>query len=61
MFSVGFNWADYCVFLLMLLISALIGIYYAYKDRKTNTTEKFLLGDRKLNIIPVAMVSTFKN
>lgn len=52
----GFTWPDYCVFLLMLAISAFIGIYYAYKDRKSNSTDKFLLGDRKLSIFPVALV-----
>jgi len=53
--TLAFNLFDYAVFIAMLAVSAAIGIYFAYKDRKTNSTEQFLLGDRKLSIFPVAM------
>jgi len=47
---VEFSAIDYLVFLLMMLVSALIGFYYAYKDRNQNNTNEFLLGGRKLNV-----------
>jgi sodium-coupled monocarboxylate transporter 8/12 len=47
----NFSIADYVVFASMLLISALIGFYYAFKDRKKNNTDEFLLGGRKLQVI----------
>lgn len=55
MSPVNFSAIDYTVFGLMLAISALIGFYYAFNDRKKKNTEEFLLGGRKLQIFPVAM------
>lgn len=46
---------DYSIFSFILLFSALIGFYYAWTDRNKKTTNNFLLGDRKLKIIPVGM------
>jgi len=48
--QINFSIADYCVFALMLAISALIGFYYAFKDRCKNNTDQFLLGGRKLQV-----------
>lgn len=48
--QISFSLADYIVFGMMLLLSALIGFYYAYKDRSKNTTDEFLLGGRKLKV-----------
>ena len=50
-----FGTADYLVFAGMLVISAAIGIWYAYADRKKNNTQEFLLGGRSLSVFPVAM------
>ncbi|CAF0982331.1 unnamed protein product [Brachionus calyciflorus] len=55
MSPVNFSAADYAVFGVMLGISALIGFFYAFKDRKKRNTEEFLLGGRNLQIFPVAM------
>lgn len=55
MTQISFGVADYAIFGLMLVISALIGIYYAFKDRYKNSTDEFLLGGRRLKIFPVAM------
>ena len=49
--QINFSIADYCVFALMLAISALIGFYYAFKDRRKNNTDQFLLGSRKLQVL----------
>ena len=53
--------ADYTVFACTLIISAAIGLYYAIKDRKKNTTDEYLLAGRGMHPAPVAMslVSTF--
>ncbi|XP_072046249.1 sodium-coupled monocarboxylate transporter 1-like [Amphiura filiformis] len=54
--SVGtFGSIDYVVFGCMLGVSALIGIYYAFTGGKQKTTKEFLLADRNMNPIPVAM------
>jgi len=50
-----FGAADYVVFAGMLAISAAIGIYYAYKDRKSATTQDFLMGSRSMGVFPVAI------
>ena len=50
-----FGWADYLVFVLMLVASAAIGIYYACVSRKTKTTDEFLMAGRNMGTFPVAM------
>lgn len=51
----SFHWADYLVFALTLVISAVIGIYYAYKDKKRQNSAEFLLGGRKMSTFPVTL------
>ncbi|XP_022088056.1 sodium-coupled monocarboxylate transporter 1-like [Acanthaster planci] len=46
---------DYVVFGLMLAVSVFIGIYYGCTGGKQKTTKEFLLADRNMNPIPVAM------
>ena len=50
-----FHWADYLLFILVLVISAAIGIFYAWKDKKKQTTANFLLGGRKMALFPVTL------
>ncbi|KAH3819022.1 hypothetical protein DPMN_120752 [Dreissena polymorpha] len=50
-----FHAADYTVFACTLAISAFIGIFYAIKDRKKQTTDDYLLAGRSMHPIPVAM------
>ncbi|KAL5018112.1 hypothetical protein ScPMuIL_003834 [Solemya velum] len=50
-----FHAADYGVFAATLLASAGIGLYYAIKDRHNNTADEFLLGGRRMHVIPVAL------
>ena len=56
-----FHWVDYMIFVLMLVISAAIGIFYAWKDKKKQTTANFLLGGRKMALLPVtlSLMATF--
>jgi Na+/proline symporter len=51
-----FSWLDYCVFGGMLLISALIGIYFAFfAKQKQNTTNEYLMGGKTMGIFPISM------
>lgn len=45
-----FHWADYVVFILMLVISAGIGAVFGYIDRKKKSAENFLLGGGDLSV-----------
>ncbi|XP_022090137.1 sodium-coupled monocarboxylate transporter 1-like [Acanthaster planci] len=53
--ATNFGVWDYVVFGCMLLISLSIGIYYGCTGGKQRTTAEFLLADRSMNPIPVAM------
>uniref|UniRef100_A0A3B4G0R8 Solute carrier family 5 member 8 n=1 Tax=Pundamilia nyererei TaxID=303518 RepID=A0A3B4G0R8_9CICH len=50
--------ADYAVFVLMLLVSATIGLYYAWIGRSQQNTQEFLTGGRKLTALPVSLSLT---
>ncbi|XP_055610558.1 sodium-coupled monocarboxylate transporter 2-like [Uranotaenia lowii] len=51
-----FTTEDYSVFVVMLSISAGIGIYFGFFEGKKNqTTEDYLLGGRKMKIFPIAV------
>ncbi|KAM6437692.1 sodium-coupled monocarboxylate transporter 1-like [Liasis olivaceus] len=54
----GFTAWDYVVFGFMLLISAVIGLYYAFAGGGQRTREEFLMGGRKLTAFPVALSLT---
>ncbi|NXO84201.1 SC5A8 protein, partial [Sitta europaea] len=49
---------DYVVFAAMLLISAIIGIYYAFVGRGQNTSKDFLMAGRSMSALPVALSLT---
>jgi sodium-coupled monocarboxylate transporter 8/12 len=51
----NFSLVDYFVFALFLLSSALIGIFFAWRDRKKSSKEEFLTGGRSLDLFPVCM------
>ncbi|XP_046581754.1 LOW QUALITY PROTEIN: sodium-coupled monocarboxylate transporter 1-like [Haliotis rubra] len=46
---------DYIVFAAMLILSGAIGIYYAVSGGKQKTTSEYLMGDRNMAIVPVAI------
>ena len=56
-----FQAADYVVFSCTLLTSAAIGLFYAIKDRKRNTTEEYLLAGRDMHpfIVAMSLLSSF--
>ena len=49
---------DYVVFAAMLLISAAIGIYYAFAGGGQQTSKDFLMGGRSMTAVPVALSLT---
>lgn len=52
---VHFTWIDYSFFILLLAISALIGVYYGFMSKhKQNNISEYILGGRSMSILPVA-------
>ncbi|KAM6290370.1 sodium-coupled monocarboxylate transporter 1 [Porphyrio hochstetteri] len=49
---------DYVVFAAMLLISAVIGVYYAFVGGGQKTSKDFLMGGRSMSAVPVALSLT---
>ncbi|NXI19821.1 SC5A8 protein, partial [Irena cyanogastra] len=49
---------DYVVFAAMLLISAIIGIYYAFVGGGQKTSKEFLMAGRSMSALPVALSLT---
>ncbi|CAL4080275.1 unnamed protein product [Meganyctiphanes norvegica] len=49
-----FTWADYLVFILMLLLSAAIGVFFGFFSKKQDTQE-FLMAGKSMGTFPVAM------
>lgn len=54
----GFSVWDYVVFAAMLLVSAVIGIYYAFAGGGQKTSKDFLMGGRSMSAVPVALSLT---
>ncbi|RWS05184.1 sodium-coupled monocarboxylate transporter 1-like protein 2 [Dinothrombium tinctorium] len=50
-----FSFLDYLVFILTLALSASIGAFFWFKDRKNQSNREYLTGGRNLPIFPVAM------
>jgi Na+/proline symporter len=50
-----FGTVDYVIFVLTLVVSAAIGIFYAWRDKKRQSTDNFLLGGRSMSIFPVTL------
>ena len=50
-----FDYWDYAVFILMLTISAGIGLYYGCTGGRQSTTKEFLMADRNMGVLPVSL------
>jgi len=50
-----FQWGDYLVFMLMLVICSGIGVAFGWIDRKKKSTKNFLLGGGDLSVFPVGV------
>lgn len=51
----SFAWMDYSVLAVMLLVSSLIGTFYACFSKKQETSDDFLLGGSSMGTLPMAM------
>jgi sodium-coupled monocarboxylate transporter 8/12 len=50
-----FSILDYGVFVLMLLVSAFIGVYFGFiAKKKQNNTAEYLLGSKQMGFFPIA-------
>lgn len=54
----SFKAADYVVFAIMLVVSAAVGVYYAWADRGQSSSSDFLTGGRRLTALPVSLSLT---
>jgi sodium-coupled monocarboxylate transporter 8/12 len=50
-----FLWPDYFILVVMLIISASIGLFYGYFGPKQKTASDFLLGGSSMGTFPMAM------
>ncbi|XP_077482936.1 sodium-coupled monocarboxylate transporter 1-like [Amblyomma americanum] len=50
-----FGAADYSVLCAMLCVSSGIGLYFAWRDRRDQSNQSFLLGNRQLGLLPVSL------
>lgn len=50
-----FHWADYLVFVMALLVSAVIGVYFGFAGKKKQNTKDFLVGGQQMSSFPVAL------
>ena len=49
-----FQWQDYLVVSVVLLISAAIGFYYAFTGGRQKTTNEYLFADRSVHWLAVS-------
>nr|XP_034966667.1 sodium-dependent multivitamin transporter [Zootoca vivipara]XP_034966668.1 sodium-dependent multivitamin transporter [Zootoca vivipara]XP_034966669.1 sodium-dependent multivitamin transporter [Zootoca vivipara] len=61
--ALTFGVADYTIFILLLVVSAGIGFYYAFSGGKQSTTQEFQLANRSMGFFPVALslLATFQS
>ena len=58
-----FGVADYAIFALLLVFSAGIGLFHALSGSKQRTVQEFLLANRSMSFLPVALslLATFQS
>lgn len=58
-----FTTVDYAIFVLLLVASAGIGLFYAFSGGRQSTTREFLLADRSMSCLPVSLslLATFQS
>uniref|UniRef100_A0A452GI90 Sodium-dependent multivitamin transporter n=1 Tax=Gopherus agassizii TaxID=38772 RepID=A0A452GI90_9SAUR len=59
----AFTVADYTVFVLLLVLSSAIGLFYALSGGRQRTVQEFLLANRSMSFLPVALslLATFQS
>lgn len=53
--EVYFAGIDYCVFIVLLLASMAIGVYFGFFSKSLKTAEDYLVGGHKMKPFPVAV------
>ena len=53
--AVQLHWADYVVFLSMIVISCAIGVFYSFGGRSKANNTDYLLGGRQMGLFPVIL------
>lgn len=53
--SFTFGTVDYIVFVVMLMTSAGIGVYFGFFSKSKNTTDEYLMGSKQMKTIPIAI------
>ena len=61
MTSSKFSVIDYAVFVATLVISAIIGFFYAWKDTHVDNVDQVLLGGRNLNVLKFLQILKFNS
>lgn len=51
----SFHPADYALFAITIALSLGIGIYHAFAGGRQKTTSEYLVGNRKMKVLPVAI------
>lgn len=50
------TWIDFSAFFAMLIVSLLIGVYFAYfASQKQNTVDQYLMGGKAMGVFPISM------
>jgi Na+/proline symporter len=50
-----FGWMDSCLFILMLVLSTLIGVYFGFWGKKEDSPHEYLLAGKSMSTVPVAV------
>jgi Na+/proline symporter len=50
-----FHWLDYVIFAASLGMGLVIGVYYGFAGKRQKSTEDFLMGGRKVSVVPMAL------
>ncbi|XP_013882526.1 sodium-dependent multivitamin transporter [Austrofundulus limnaeus] len=63
MVQMHFTVVDYVIFVLLLVASAGIGLFYAFSGGRQRTTQEFLMADRSMSCLPVSLslLATFQS
>lgn len=50
-----FAWPDYLVFVAMLVLCAIIGVYFGYFAPGEHDEDEYLMGGRKMQVLPISL------
>lgn len=50
-----FDWLDFTLFILMLVLSTIIGVYFGFWGKKEDTPKEYLHGGKTMSTTPVAV------